>query len=87
MIDDKTKKMFDKQCDVGHMADNIDYQKLNEQLTDNAKMYVHDITILIAIRQLLTPSVLEMINVTNDADIEQMLRNAIEQCMADMNEI
>ena len=75
MIDDKTKKMFDDQCE------------LNDQLTENTNSYIHDITILLCIRQLLTPNVIEMINITNDADIQQMLTKSIDECMDDMNEI
>ena len=75
MIDDKTKKIFDDQCD------------LTESLLHNTKLYIHDITILLCIRQLMTPDVIESINVPNDCDIQQILTNAIDACMADMNEI
>lgn len=74
-IDDETKKMFDDQCE------------LNDQLTHNTKLYIHDITILLCIRQLLTPNVIEMINVSNEIDIQQIIRKTIDDCMDDMNEI
>ena len=75
MIDDETKKIFDDQCD------------LNDQCDLATKSYVHDITILLCIRQLLTPNVIEMINITNDANIQYMINRAINECMDDMNEI